>query len=288
VNSARSENKQKIGTRLIASARSRSRRKLANVIAGPLTSISRKRALAASKQPGVTIVTVSFNTLGCLRAFVAGVRRHSPPGTPMIVVDNASSDGCAKWARQQPDVKVLRLPINIMHGPAMNLGLALCRTEHFVALDVDAFPIDDNWLDHLLIPLSSDDDAAHVSGAGYPPTPQPEIQPYVHACCLAMKTERFLSRGHTFSPGATWDTAQAISQREWPRIHTIPITSSRGPGILGSVFGGIVYHNFYSARFQTTSLAKIDWVDRGQPESAWAEAMAIYFPDGVDSEGPNG
>ena len=160
----------------------------------------------------------------------------------------------------------------------MNIGILLCRTEHFVALDVDAFPIDESWLTQLFEPVNA---GSHVSGAGYPPTPDPNIQPYVHACCVAMKTERFVQQRHTFSPGVSWDTAQSISQREWPNIHTFPITSSRGPGILGTVFGGFVYHNFYSSRFATTDRDRIDWVDRGQPEDAWEAAMAQYFPNGL-------
>ena len=250
-------------------------------IVSPLTSLRRRQARRAHRQPGVTIVTVSYNTLGYLQAMVAGVRKYSPPGTPIIVVDNGSTDGCVRWSKQQPGVRVVRLPTNVLHGPAMNLGLALCRTEHFVALDVDAFPISTMWLSELLEPLNR---GMHVSGAGYPPTPEHNIQPYVHACCLTMKTSRFLDQEHTFSPGASWDTGQSISQREWPHVHTVPITASRGPGILGSVFGDIVYHNFYSARFHTSSVQRIDWVDRGQPEDAWAAAMDQYFPNGLRGE----
>lgn len=153
----------------------------------------------------------------------------------------------------------------------MDIGVLRCRTKFFVALDIDAFPIDDVWLDQLLTPLQN---GAMVAGAEYSVE-----QPYVHACCLAMSTPRFVERRHTFCPGPSWDTAQSISIKEWPNIHTFPITSSRGPGILGSVFGELIYHNFYSARFAVTTRDRLDLIDRGQPEDAWAEAIDTYFPD---------
>ncbi len=255
-------------------------------ITRPLTKVAVWRARLRRRSPGVTVITVSFNTLPYLQALVAAVQRRSPAGTKIIVIDNASNDGSAAWARRQPEVYVRRLPLNIHHGPAMNLGVALCRTEFFIALDVDAFPVSDTWIEDSIDPLLA---GAEVSGAGYPPVgfdsdfdqAPDRPQPYIHACWLAMRTDRFLGQGHTFSPGPTWDTAQAISLAESPAIHPIPISSSRGPGILGSVFGNAVYHNFYSARFTTTSRDRIDWVDRGQPEDAWAAALAEYFPEGI-------
>lgn len=269
-----------MGTRLARRGGSLVRRSMVTAITGPLTRILRWRAHRAQLRDGITVVAVNFNTLPYMRAMVAGIRQHSPAGLPIIIIDNASTDGSRRWARAQPGIKFIRLPVNVHHGPAMDIGILHCRTKQFVAIDIDAFPIDSSWLSELLGPLESE--TADVTGAGYPPNPREDIQPYVHACCLAMNTSRFVQRRHTFSPGPTWDTAQSISQKEWPSIHTLPITSSRGPGILGSVFGGVVYHNFYSARFSTTSRDRIDWVDRGQPEDAWSAAMHTYFPDRPD------
>ena len=46
----------------------------------------------------------------------------------------------------------------------------------------------------------------------------------------------------------------------------------------GLVFGGIVYHNFYSTRFSRTSSEVLDHlVGRDDPALAWQEAMARYF-----------
>ena len=254
--------------------------RIVNELRGGLVRSSRalgvRHARRRSLRPGVTVITANFNTLDYLKACVAGVRRHSPPDVSFLVVDNASRDGSRRWAADRPDVRMLRLPLNIGHGQALDVGvLWACRTEQFVVLDVDAFPISDDWLPRLLEPLSN---GAEVAGATSVNGSDP---PYVHACCVAMRTERFIERRHTFAPGDSWDTAQRISQLEWPKVHTIPLTSIHSAGILGSVFGGIVYHNFYSARFSVSTRERIDDVHRGQPETAWRDAMDRYFPTGI-------
>ena len=47
------------------------------------------------------------------------------------------------------------------------------------------------------------------------------------------------------------------------------------------MFGDIVYHNFYSARFSVTTRGRIDGIDRGVPEDVWHDAIERYFPDGI-------
>ncbi len=253
-----------------------------SVVLHPLTLASRSAARHRRLEPGCTVVIVNWNTLRYLVHSVNAVVARSPSSTRILVVDNASADGSQDWVRRHPRAELLALPANVHHGPAMDLGILRCRTRFVVALDVDAFPIRDGWLDSLLAPLC---DGAFVSGAGYPPDADSHVQPYVHACCLAIETARFVRRGHTFSPGPTWDTAQLISIREHPRLATFPITSSRGPGVLGSVFGTFVYHNFYSARFGGSTRDKIDWVTRDDASQAWAEAIERYGLDDATETG---
>lgn len=256
-------------------ARKVARRTAVWALKGPLLSLLWWRARRRKFAPGISIITVNYNTLPYLQALVRGVRAYTTTPVRIVVVDNCSTDGSVEWARAQEGVEVIALRANVHHGPAMDIGILRCTTEFFIALDVDAFPISETWLDRLIEPLQA---GAQVSGAGYPPTDDSDVQPYVHACCLAMRTARFVGERHTFCAVEPWDTAQRISVREWPHIHCLKITSSYGPGILGSVFGDVVYHNFYSARFAVTSRDKIDWVSRGQPEDAWEAAMRRYFP----------
>jgi hypothetical protein len=116
----------------------------------------------------------------------------------------------------------------------MDIGVLLARTEFFIALDVDAFPIGEQWLDRMLDPLR--DGSAQVSGV------QTNERPYVHPCGLAMRVQKFVDMKHTFRAnwaeeglGDThWDVGELISMREQPAVHMIPCTERIGPGAVGS------------------------------------------------------
>ncbi len=250
---------------LLDSARFRARRLVRGVATGPVLTVLRLRPRRLDD--GVTVVTVSWNTLDYLQVMVAAVHRRTP-GVPIIVVDNGSSDGTRAWCRRQSGVRLVPIPANVHHGPAMDLGIHLVRTTHFVALDVDAFPVSDDWIDCPLAELAA---GAAVAGA------QGAEGSYVHACYLLMRTDRFISERHTFDSGPTWDTAERISQRISP-IVTYPPTSVRGPGPVGTVFGDLVYHNFYSSRLRARGRTEIEGIVRGDPEAAWAEALARFRP----------
>lgn len=150
-------------------------------------------------------------------------------------------------------MRTIPLPRNLGHEMALDIGALMSRREFIISLDVDAFPLSDQWLDILLDPLcdgSVDVSGVHVRGN------------FVHPCCLAMRLDRFVAMGHTFMPrrsgqwaetaddpdAEAWDTGWLISLKE-PRRHLIERTQVRGPGNIGMVWEPVVYHNFYSTRF---------------------------------------
>jgi hypothetical protein len=159
---------------------------------------------------------------------------------------------------------------------ALDIGFLLVNTEYVVALDVDAFPLHDRWLDELLAPLSS---GLQVSGARL-------NRQYVHPCCFAIRTARFVERGHSFrsfyrprSEGrdASGDVGENISEAERGQVRFFDPTEQRGPGDVGTVFGGLVYHNFYSTRFQGTTEKILDaYVAQTDAAAAWDEAVERY------------
>jgi glycosyltransferase involved in cell wall biosynthesis len=228
-------------------------------------------------QPGAaTIVTVNWNSWPHLQVLIDVVKRRSPAGTRILAVDNGSVDGSRERLAGRADAAALALPVNVGHELAMDLGVLLCETEFVVALDVDAFPLHDDWLERLLAPL---DEGAMVAGARL-------NRSYVHPCCWAMRLARFVERGHSFrsdyvprSEGrdASGDVGEAISEAEAPNVHFFEVTSQRGPGDVGTVFGDLVYHNFYATRFNATQEETLDGVvaadDSGQ---AWEEALERY------------
>jgi glycosyltransferase involved in cell wall biosynthesis len=238
---------------------------------------ARARRRLGSLRPGAaTVVTVTWNSWEHLAVLIELVGRRSPAGTEILVVDNASVDGSREHLRSRQDVRHRLLPVNTGHDLAMDLGVLLSDTEYVVALDVDAFPLHDRWLEELLAPLK---EGAQVSGARL-------NREYVHPCCWAMRTGRFVEQGHSFRSryrpredgrDASGDVGEEISVREAPALHFFDVTSQRGPGDVGTVFGDLVYHNFYATRFLATDEQTLDGVVApDDPRSAWEEALHRY------------
>jgi hypothetical protein len=242
----------------------------------PLLRARARRRVRDLRPGGVTVLTVNWNSWDHLAVLIDVVTRRSPAGTQILVVDNGSADGSRNRIGSLPQVSSVLLPANVGHELALDLGVLLCDTEFVVALDVDAFPLHDRWLEELLEPLAA---GARISGARL-------NREYVHPCCWAMRTARFVEQGHSFrayyrprAPGrdASGDVGEVMSEREAPRLHFFEVTSQRGPGDVGTVFGELVYHNFYATRFRATVEQTLDdLVAAEDPERAWEEALRRY------------
>jgi glycosyltransferase involved in cell wall biosynthesis len=242
----------------------------------PVVRVRARRRLSRLVPGAVTVVTVNWNSRDYLRTLLRLVPRRSPGDVRILVVDNDSRDGSRELLAGLPDVRLLGLPVNLGHDLALDLGFLSVETEFVVALDVDAFPVHDRWLDELLGPLHA---GSAISGARL-------NRQYVHPCCLAMRTERFVRRRHSFREhyrprkegiDASGDIGEELSGREAGNLHFFDPTSQRGPGDIGTVFGGLVYHNFYSTRFSATRADVLDGrVHRDDPVAAWHEALDRY------------
>ena len=250
----------------------------------PLLRARARRRLGSLRPGAATIVTVNWNSWEHLAVLIDLVQRRSPAGTRIVAVDNGSKDGSRRRISDREGVRGVLLPLNIGHEIALDVGVLSADTEYVVALDVDAFPLHDRWLDELLRPLS---EGAMVSGARL-------NRAYVHPCCWAMRTARFLERGHSFRShyqpreggrDASGDVGEEISAAEAPRIHFFEVTSQRGPGDVGTVFGDLVYHNFYATRFNATDEGTLDGVVAvDDPARAWEEALAKYAQPEVGTD----
>lgn len=206
-------------------------------------------------RPGVTVVTVNWNSLPFLRRSLSAVTAMSPDDTELLVVDNGSSDGSAAWAAARDDVRLIRLPINVGHGVALDIAITRIDTEFVAVLDVDAFPVSDRWLADSLEALES---GAQIAGARM-------HRNFVHPCFLVTRTPVLHQYGLTFRPVGSLagrsvraplflDVGEALSQRLIVKfgggqaLHFFEITSVRGPGGTGAVFGDLVYHNQYATQ----------------------------------------
>jgi hypothetical protein len=242
----------------------------------PVLRLRARRRLRSLTPGRATIVTVNWNSARYLTVLLDLVAARSPAGTRVIVVDNASGDDTRTVVARRPEARLVRFPANVGHEIALDTGVLLARTEYVVALDVDAFPLHDRWLDELIAALES---GAEVAGARL-------NREYVHPCCLAMRTARFVERGHSFrahyrprteTRDASGDVGESISAAEHGHVRFFEVTSQRGPGDVGTVFGDLVYHNFYSTRFRATTDTVLDvHVTNDAAATAWDEAVARY------------
>ena len=152
----------------------------------------------------------------------------------------------------------------------MDLATTMVRTEYFVTLDVDAFPVSPDWLDVLRGHLEAGNQV--VGGRLY--------RTFAHPSMMAMRTSRFRDRKHTFIRsswrssedfvhGESWDVGELISRREDPNVALIEASEVRGPGVIGTVYGGIVYHNGVSAHGHARN--------REEGRAAWCEATERFL-----------
>lgn len=243
-----------------------------------------RRFLADGK---TTIVIVTWESLEYLAVAIEAIRRHSPEDVQIRVVDNGSTDGTRQWLKERQDVKSTRLPVNIHHGPAMDIGFLLSRTQFVVSMDVDAFPVSLRWMDEVIEPLRN---GKLVSGVV-------TDREFVHPCFLAMEREVFVGDRHTFrgcagdfTTAEAWDTGESISRRCKPAIHGIDATEHVGPHWVGTSWGDVAYHNMYAVRhFRNYGSemhdpeAVLDWgITRRDAENAWDLSTRRYLKLGAD------
>lgn len=226
--------------------------------------------------PGATVVIVTWNSLPYLRRTLEAVREMSPPDTQVLVVDNHSEDGTREYLDHRTDVRTLRLPVNVGHGVALDLAVPRLSTEIMAVLDVDAFPVSQHWLSECIAAL---DNGAHVAGAHL-------HRNFVHPCFLVTRTSTLHRYGLTFRPVGSLstystsaplflDVAEALAQRLIVKfgggqaVHFFEPTSVQGPGMAGTVFGGLVYHNMYATQ----------GVHRASAEAMFQEAFDRHHPE---------
>lgn len=245
-------------------------------MAGTSAAAIRKRRLPRDYRPGVTVLTVNWNSLPFLRRMLAAVEAMSPPGTKIVVVDNASTDGSREYLAQREGIRALLLPLNVGHGVALDLAVPGVDTEYLAVLDIDAFPVAPDWLEQSIAALEN---GAQLAGAHL-------HRNFIHPSFLVTRTRVLHEYGLTFRPVGSLarldrsaplflDVGEALSQRMIVKfgggraLHFFEPTSTRGPGLAGSVFGGIVYHNLYATQ----------GTGKGNALGMSEEAFAEHHPD---------
>ena len=104
----------------------------------------------------ISVVIVSFNSAGFLRACLSSVLASLPAFGEVIVIDNASSDeSCALIRKEFPSVTLLSLKANEGFGAACNRGAAAASGRYLVFLNPDS-QVEPGWLEPLRRTLEED------------------------------------------------------------------------------------------------------------------------------------
>jgi glycosyltransferase involved in cell wall biosynthesis len=209
--------------------------------------------------------------------------RHSAgEDARLVVVDNASTDGCAEWLdilSRRGDIDLIRSPKNIGHGPGLELALGVIRSPYIVTLDSDAFPLADDWLSQLRARLGGQVKVAGIL----------HHRDYIHPSCLMIARETIEQFGLSFlnekDKPSKFDVAERLThevKRRGYEIAGLRRTAAlrRGsvsePVYLGSEYEGIVYHQWYTTRAQTAPGRPVDDVPVEAIESSMRELFEKY------------
>lgn len=214
----------------------------------------------------VSILIANWNTRELIEDTVNRVCRHTSGAYELLVVDNGSTDGSAEYLRSDSRVRAVTLRRNAGHGKALDLAALIARGEVLIALDSDAHPVSDTWVDRLTDLLKE-----HACAGVH------HHREYVHPCCLAIHAGTFhhhrlsfqsrWSRDYTQLGKTAWDVGEAISMRllaAGEKLGYIPLDpgtaeihqrNELGTVTRGGIYGGIVYHAWYGSRIKADPAA---------------------------------
>jgi GT2 family glycosyltransferase len=115
-----------------------------------------------AERPEVSVVMVTYNAWEWTERALAALLEHTDPGYELIVADNASSDGTLEGLAAVEGITVLRNPVNLGFGPAVNRAAMHARAPRLLLLNTDAL-VHPGWLPALTAVLESSPDVAAVA-----------------------------------------------------------------------------------------------------------------------------
>ena len=112
--------------------------------------------------PKLAVVILNFNTKDFLASFIPGVLEQLIPGSELIVVDNASTDGSADWvSKEYPELRLIRLERNFGYAGGYNRAIKEIQSDYILLLNSDV-EVSSNWIEPLMDRIQQDSQIAAV------------------------------------------------------------------------------------------------------------------------------
>lgn len=186
----------------------------------------------------------------CLRQ----LERYTPGSAyDVLVWDNSFLPEHLELLEASPRVTVFgerETRKDVRHGRALDrlLREVPAETEYVLTLDTDCFPIRHGWLENVVGRLERD---VWIAGV-WRDEMAPEIRPYVHPSCFAVRRETLLELGVNFAREDGQDVGQNITNavvEAGGRISPLRRSNVRNPHfLLAGVYGDLVYHHGAGSR----------------------------------------
>ncbi|MGA1839286.1 MAG: glycosyltransferase [bacterium] len=254
-----------------------------------LSGSNKDNAGCSGPPPDYAIIMVVHNGCEIVKMSTQRILRHSADyKARLVVVDNASDDGTEEWLKmlaQRGDIDLIKSKRNIGHGPGIELARREICSPYIVTIDSDAFPLSDDWLRQLHARLQ---DNVKVTGILH-------HRDYIHPSCLMIARKTLDELNLTFldekDRASRLDVAERISceiKKRGLRIAGLECTgakrrgSASEPVYLGSEYGQIVYHQWYTTRAAMAPGRPVDDVPREAIEQSLDEVFEEYHAEPRD------
>jgi len=207
--------------------------------------------------PELSIVSANIDSPEWAKLLVKSVVKFSSILSEIIIIDNASLESNLKWLEAQYIVKLIKLPKNIGHGGAMDLGTQIAKSKYIVFLDIDSHVQRIGWDLDLIKLYDSDEKIKLIGVIG------PEHKP-LHPPLFFYEKEFVLENNISFKylPRLSTDTAQ---KAYWDIINLgFKVERlQKGEKIYNCIGDEIhlydkstIYHHWYGTRFNENNPEK--------------------------------
>jgi glycosyltransferase involved in cell wall biosynthesis len=205
----------------------------------------------------LSILAANVNSPEWGELLVQSIRKFTSSEHEIIIIDNGSTPANLDWFKNQKDLRLIEMRMNIGHGVALDTGMTVAQGRYVCGIDIDAHFQRVGWETDLMELYHSKPTIRLVGCKG------PEHKP-LKPPLFFFERDFFLANQLSFRyiPGISTDTAQKIywdildlGYETFRLIPETPIYDATGDEfwLAGKP---TIYHHWYGSRFQENNPAK--------------------------------